>query len=859
MAYENIITPFSRIVKWKYKPAEAFFTFPHNDTELGGWGQPYELPDGTTVPPPGTPISGGGFNPYRRLYYDTDTNSWDLKRTPGDWVYGNIDWRGPEEDAKDNQKYSIKLSFHGPPARYFPHPGFVYGADAKHNEIYCRGQYADVAPLPVLGASYFEYTDPATSVTTQYTAAICRDSLEDVLFIKERGGLTAPSAYDAFIRASLSAKYKPPTNNTGWREVLRVPRQTTDGENATSPDTPWFFSENGKKAQCVRRFSKTFDNGRETVTEVGINRYQITITSGGAASFLNFRNTNGYAYKDETVKDSFPHIYGYEGYSHCGPGCDYEFSSMNPDAPYDCGWHWETNSTLNASSDCGAGAGGATYTSHYWGFDNLHQKITMEGEYIVGVDYVGNDEVLIKCEYDMYYEMQKYYRYNIDRYMADVDTRNREWEHIYSGQRGAYCEVEDYLDPPLDGRRYKRWSWYDSNGNITNNIDNAVCEYNGGYTTAPGDPADPSGGEYQGNKIQKYLDDGQPIPPDTLYNNQGQLAEYNVTGTISLKYAHPSDPLNPRRVYLYWNNTESSPLNWFSQTVLANKLSGREFFWAQPLHLDVRPVEGTFGVFRTERKTHDNLGVIPIYRDGSYGKANGGWDPFDPFYSDSMLADERDHDTYIWVQRGDIKEEVTFEYIDPFSDPATTQLIAREEGDEYEKQITEADGGEAVEIKDIRGYDPTGADNNAASTNHPTSNTAWINFVRNDFDWVYEVTILNGRCPSEQDYTDENLEPHFRQWFTEAYGYPEWPSWSEVISMPSYIEGGYGWQANTGVCFSVKYLTSEGALGVVPPNKPVTAPIPDALKQVKYVNYLTGGDLENSEPPADRYYPIGVE
>lgn len=853
----HIIGPFSRVVRFK-GVGTGFYLLPHNDAEPDGWGKPYVDTSGKPVDPPGTPVSAGGTDPHRKLAYDADSSQWRVVRFPGDWVYGNVDWRGPQEGTQGGVPFKLKLSFNGPPTRYFPYPGFIYGSDASHNEIYIQGKYADVAPLPVLGASYFEYTHPVTSAVTEHIAVVCRDGLEDVLYIRPRRSPIAPKVMDSTIRAEAMKVYNTFTTPLGWVEVLRVPRQTTDGEKATYPETPWFFSENGLECQTIRRFSKEFDNGVQTVNEIGANRYKINITSPFTASFLNYRNKAGFTARAYAVKESEPYINAnwrltdWTDLEPLDPDCAicyftdiYTYPTITPED-----WHME----------------------HFYGVDHITFGQEISGEYYVGVDYYGNDEILITCQYDIEHEIEKYWRYCIDHKVAATlgnPGNLRPWDESAPDSPNQWDFTRThYWDQPLDGMRFEDWAWYDTSGNPTTTIQ---CEACTGY-------ADP--GEDLTKILGDYLAAGGATPPDTVFNTQYQLPTYRLNGKIKLKWYHPSEPAVERTLVPHQVEVGGVATAFGAIKLSNEKLSDRVYFEAQIQHLDVRIPEGPFVVYRSELIKRTGMGAAsqyhPAYDSGlereGYVNSDGTvhtvpWNPYDNAYTGDgsytsnsgifTVWDSNNYHNHEWktyASRADVKEEVRYEYVDPFTDPAVSVLIALEEGTQY-SYWNEKDN---LDLDVMKEWNPV---TSTASTHEPqavdtgtdgggTWNHDWR---RNNFDWEYEITTLQGAFISEQNLVDESMEPHINDGLKGAYGRAEWPlMWDMLGAGATDIYGGFAWMEERGVCFSFEYRPGTS-------DKPVTEPTADALKTTKYVNYVTDGDLDNAVPPADRFYPIGVE
>ena len=778
----HIIAPFSRVIKWVNKKGPAFYVFPHNDDILEGWGKPHQLPDGTPVAPPGTPIADGGTDPIRRVGWDEDGSTWNIKKVPGNWLYGNIDWRGPVPATN----ISVKLSYHGPQARYFPEYGFSYGSDSKHNEIYIRGQYADIAPLPVLGAAYTTFVDPDTLEEIEYIVVMCKYYLDDILYMREKKATISPASMTSEIRSERMGLYSELTKPTGWREVLRVSRQTSNEELAGPALTPWFFSEDGQEVQCTRAFEKTFNNGVEIVTEVGLNRYKILINSPTNATFLNQRNTSGYTYTCDTTKTSYGHI---------SPQC------ILPTGIYTSPQCEQCPQPNPLSGDD---------SRHYFAVDSFQQQIEQTGQYVVGVDYYEDTEILLYCKHDMRREYDKWYRYCIDSLIGGAS-------YPFGTADG------DYHDVAVDGWRWQQWSWWLVNEEWDTSLGCLICDLYGG-------------------DIEAYYAAGGTSPPDTARSSEEQVPRYVLDDEISLKWTHPTG--GPQEVFVYQAQQGKRDRTYGFAVLDPSILDSRYTFTAYVQYLDIRIPEGPFMVARTETIKRDNIGLVKSGRPGYSGFTRG-----------TTGSDQYHHD-YWWYRSGsDTKEEITYEIIDPYTDPTATKVLSIEEG----KEFFVLDDIENMDLDAMQAWNPTGADTIAQSTNEPNSvnGITGHDWRRNDFAFQYSVYSFDGHMPTKQDFTDANLEPHSDDWTGEALGDTPWPSYAELFTTAKNVsEYGFAWELGVGVCISIPYEKSFDA-GGLPAEKPITAP--GSFPQVYYLNYITNGDLEQLVAPADRFYPIGVE
>ena len=866
MAYldiNNAIGPFSRVTKFK-APGGAFYMFPHNDDHPDGWGKPYVDAGGKPVAPPGTAVSDGGTDPFRKLAWDIDDAKWGVVRKPGDWLYGNIDWRGLPT-VTENQTKAVKLSYYGPQTRYFPDGKFVYGSDDKHNEIYVQGLYAGVAPLPVLGAAYYTYTDPNTSQSTEYLAVICKDGLEDVLYLKPKPTPLAPKSMTPEKRSEMMELYNVFTRLDGWREVLRVARVIYDGAECVDADTPWFFNQSGSEAQCIRRFTKDFDNGVKTVTETGCFRFKIVLNSDTNAIFLNQRNLSGFEVKMGADKQSFPHIEANQILYH------YSTPQENIYGP-DCHVCPQPDTILRNGDNLEVG--------HYYGVDYIAVTANAFGEYEVAVDYYNDQEIVGTLKYDIDHKVAKYYRYCIDHKVAAWLAQPRPWGKDGAATGNGYS-VNNWYDRPLDGRRWTFWSWYDSGGNPTAWV---VC-----YACQLYDQTDP----YNINAaLATYIGNGEALPPDTLFNSQYQLRELKMSAEVTLRWTHPSNT-DPRILYLYTNTTGTKPRFFNTSFALPDDqvVTDRIDFKAQIQHLDMRIPQGPFVVFRAETIKRTQLGVQLVahprydavdsrssnyrsdtgtiwslpwngygyppsyntvgYKDPVTGDPGNKDGPFDAYHPEGSTV----YDITWYGERGYMTESIRYEFIDPFDDPGDTQLVALQEAGEYYY----LSNTETLNVDQMRQWNPTGA---TYSSHQPTSVDLGDYFGpyehdwrRRDFNWSYEYITYEGYCADKEEVLADGYEPHIQDATHPAvFGDLSWPRmWEMLGEGGADITGGFAWLDDRAVCLSFTYLKGDEEY------HPVTKPIEDALKSVEYANYVTGGDLDNAVSPADRFYPIGVE
>lgn len=470
MAYEaprNILSPESLVVEFKPTPRQGFFTLPHSDDVPGGWGKPYEDQDGNPIPPPGTP---NGLNPVKFLYWDNKETKWIVEREPGSQVYGNIDWLGKYTTTPHDSRRRVRLSYWGPQSRYFSDPNFIYGSEQKHNDIYQNGKYLSIAPLPVLGAAVTEFDG------VDYLIVICKDGLSDQLYIRELPDTTTPSRMDDDLRASKMALFDEENNPDGWVPMGRQEQRKSSGRISQQATTPWFFNMSGNEAQCLRDVEITFDNGVESgVVELGLDRFKCNVTSAVLANFTYMGNTLGFTHTVIADKGSEPHITVHTNNDSGDTACVNEYTIITK---------FDTTTRVDAGVS----------PDHYMSVDHITETMTITGTYTTGVDYVDDSEVLLQVEYDCSRSWKKWWRQCID---LDIDPN---------------YDTGNYLDNSANGDFWSHWSWWDTNGDLIETLQNAFDDaggeaayWAGGGEYPPAGPEDGRAAYWQGSRHEVYL------------------------------------------------------------------------------------------------------------------------------------------------------------------------------------------------------------------------------------------------------------------------------------------------------------------------------------------------------------------
>ncbi len=722
MPYEapnNILSPGSRLLEFTVPVTAGFWTVPHSDTSPAGWGAPFVTDLGTPVPEPGT---SGGPNPVKFISWDVDKSAWESNRTPGNQLYGNIDWLGPYKDPGNPKEESrVRLSYWGPPARQFPSASFIYGSHQKHNEIYWKGLYMAVAPLPVLGAAIQVSTlptpegvePPPPPVLGDWLMVICKDGLgckvysrlipsasyelegdPEVLEESASRFNIPPDAMTDDMRQGMMELFDSSLNPYGWHYVGTVQQVNGSGAVGVAPNTPWFFNESGDIAQCVQDVQLTFDNGEDASREE-LGKAIRAIIFANYRAFLErvVDNLSGFTYSSVTDKGSKPHI---KVDTDSGLLSSFTFPSC-------IGEYWQTSQQLDAGFFDYVHREPATPSvDHYLAVDHIRNDTGITGNYIVGVDYYEDDEMYIYLRYDCNMSAEKWWRYCIDRVVAtDYDS---------SG---------DYEDPASDGYFFNHWAWWDeTTGDLIETVDNAVDDSI--YST-----------------YAEYVAAGQPIPP--YGPSDGRLgAYYGLYGRVWLEWTHPVMGL--QTMNLYRAGTFEAYLEDEEERAY---LSGVDPLWIQYYNyvhfFDIRPKDGHLSAYYQDRYTKKLTDV------GSLG----------------IEVTEIQYNLE-QTQQPDNEGAGMFTVVDKRIDPDVVDVNID----------TDIPG----QLCDMLDWNPAGA---TASTNEATTTV----FARNDFSWDYTVTQYEGEYVPQADFTTADLEPSPQYWHDDnGWRFFPWPKWRDLVS-----------------------------------------------------------------------------
>jgi hypothetical protein len=770
MDLSHIISPYSRVIEYSAPPNNGFYTFPHNDDHPQGWGKPFVGPKGEPIEHPGTPVSAGGTDPIWALVYrdngepvkppNDPVKEWQVKREPGNWLYGNIDWRGPIPEGNSPWKRE-KLSYFGPNTRYFSSPNFVYGSDDKHHEIYQNGQYLAIAPKPVLGAAIMVWFNPDTGQEEKYLIVVCRDDTGDVIYSRLKPDLVSLGSMTPALRSEMMRIANPPSYPEGWVWVTGVGRQIDAGEEALSPSTPWFFSSDGMEAQCMREMEKSHNNGVETVTEVGLFRYKLSFTSPHNATFLNLGNKIGYNVQYTTVKDSLPHFKAHIALYN-------ENKGPCPTCPID--------PVINEKR-----------TEHFFALDSIRTEARAEGTYVVAVDYHENEEILVYCKMYSVQWFETWWRYCIDNTVAQQEG----WDYPFVPP--VPPDETDFLEQATDGFLWSNFtdlpSWWKSNNDWDTSLDCNVCEYAGGdfglYATTVG-----------------------LYPPYTPYNGGLWSAYFSE---VTLEWDHPV----AEKQVLFLQKQSSDPADYtvgnitvFQDILVDVKVTNNNYIQ----YLDVRLPQGAFVISRRESVQAQFKGLRLIYPHG--------YAPLDGRDTDPYNHDTTEHLAKWQIQEA-VGFEVVDPFVS--TKDSELLLLDEGEFYEYEdsRELATLDImrtwnpiGPLVTYSTTSWHEPAVV-NNTSGHDWRRKNFSW------EYSYLTVEGTHPSRSMVEEHGLEPYLHD-FRSEDTMAI--LPWLGWRQLLcGEKNAIKGGASWQDGVGVCFSYTHERSLDGSGAPNP-RPVSQP-----------------------------------
>lgn len=386
--------------KWTPGVRVGFIVSP-KDAEGKGYGTPYFDKDGHIIQP-GT---ADGPSNHRLIGINHQSEKWKMYRSENFQVAGNIDWVGLEKTSRSGAVMTERfvLSCNGPNSRYWNlGQAFTYGAESNHNYVYGAGKIAGVAPLPVLGCCFQDgfriVAETGLKRTVKWLIAACKDGEGDVVYAREFVSYVKEANLGQEGLLEGMKKLASTQNPTGWILIGAYPKQGEASVLIQVPDTPWFFDVVGKEGRCLRRASKTFDDGQgDSKTETIFVQYTVKVIADLGSGELK--------------------------------------ASFDSAGVTDTGFTWTEQSTKTHP----------TWTNpvpdiygltHSWQEDWLIQSVNYTGKMLIATDYDYVNKVWLKAFYE-----ENSYRYEAqywsegtdpDPYL-DINLINRTNAHSYGG------------------------------------------------------------------------------------------------------------------------------------------------------------------------------------------------------------------------------------------------------------------------------------------------------------------------------------------------------------------------------------------------------------------------------------------
>lgn len=406
----NFLSPFGVVSKYETAPRKGIFVRPASDSAPGGWTITRD--DLGRAELPGSPSSAA---PYRLLgRKNGDSGEWNSVFDPGTFFYGEIDWRGFAKSETKPRQGSWGLSFHGPNSRHFASDAFTYGTSELHNNIYYEGFCIAVAPFPVLGACLKVVPATEGHPASYHVIAVCKGAVGDAVYRKRvtLSGVLRNGYTDEY-RAEQMAMYDEKDNPDGW--FLLGEFSLLTGSQGISTQikearTPWFFNASGTKAVCARECEVTLQQGSSQVTQSGYNVFEISVSDDmSSVSVADKGNLAGYNVSLTVTVTQYPN---YENIT----------SWPTPD-------HAEF--------------------LHIWEHYNIQSVLRMTGEYIVGVDFRGDEYAPIICRADKYRLCEQTMYYGVDESPhPEYDPQDTYMDRAISNANDVYGDLTHYYSLP---------------------------------------------------------------------------------------------------------------------------------------------------------------------------------------------------------------------------------------------------------------------------------------------------------------------------------------------------------------------------------------------------------------------------
>lgn len=427
---ENIVGPFSTVSKYAGSRVNGFIVNPADTSTSPGWGFPIYPNDDSSQARifPGT--------------YGADWQYTALRMVGGVWKeykskklqsVGPVNWYGTEIKDAASRKDRYILSYWGPRSRHFA-DGFTYSQDKRYTYIYMNGGIVGSAPGPVLGAALLamdstELADYKPKNIKFWLVAVVLEEGQEVVYRRA----LLPPLFEYYLgdsgAKSLSLlvkdeKYEP--HPVGWSKLGTC---STEGYN--TPKTPWFFSEDGKKASAIRTKDVT----------------HIPLTGVTPPSTVEITEAVGRVCRISITSSSASGTQG------------------DPEPPY----------VMEVT-------GSKTVLPNYitpvdkWGDTHEFEEVTYKtkevttGTQIVAVDYVGDEEVIVRLVLDYHHEIRNDIMKGVDSYSATYPTGHPAAGQPHIRNTGKYYNdlpknsEDDYVYlgvlKPMQPGGHREATWY---------------------------------------------------------------------------------------------------------------------------------------------------------------------------------------------------------------------------------------------------------------------------------------------------------------------------------------------------------------------------------------------------------------
>ena len=332
------------------------------------------------------PGTEGGPNSSAAIVKSPKSDTWRARRSLSLQKFGAISWRGKKKkpEIPDSEKYI--LTYAGPTSRMLP-TSFTYGSSSEHRNICADGGIAGIAPGAVVGACLKLISETYYLYVVSYAAGV------ETVYRRVYSG---PTFSDADEEMARMAAMRSTDHPGGWVALGAI---TIDSEYE-GPRIPWFFNASGTEAQTMRRRTKEGTIDGASVEQLAYDRFKLTL---GESSFsiTNMGNEPPFEFSEDGQKMVLP------------------LWVTTPFAGYE----------------------------HYWEEMRLSVSAYCTGRQVIGVDYDGDEEVLVYFEVDVLLKMHQDYMKGVDGdyYPSLPDPPEYRNDGIGDGRYGNPFELD--VDP----------------------------------------------------------------------------------------------------------------------------------------------------------------------------------------------------------------------------------------------------------------------------------------------------------------------------------------------------------------------------------------------------------------------------